>query len=129
TRGRGVVEIRIGEQPEADTPGGLAVIRSDRKLPAQARQVLAAGVDRDTRIFLLVRERIRRTFRPGQAFVEPQPEPFRIGTGGLLEARLVDQAEIAPAIVAAEAETVVRRKRLQQIETAERVRDDPIPQP
>src|SRR5271166_5449855 len=63
------------------------------------RHVLATPADRHTRILLLVRERIGRTI--GIAHVKPEPVPLRIGGGGLGEARLVDQTEIVPPVIAA----------------------------
>src|SRR5207248_10194818 len=108
-RGRRVVEIRIGEQSQAHAPGGLAVIRSDGEIPAPARQVLAAGPDRDARVFLRVRERVGRTIRAGLALVELQPEPLGIRFLRLLETGFVDEPEIAEAILSAEAELGMRR--------------------
>jgi hypothetical protein len=54
--------------------------------------------------------------------------PFRIRTGRFDEARLVDQAEVLPAVVAAGLQARVSRHRLEKIERAIRRDTDPVPE-
>ena len=112
--GRRLVEVGIREQPQADDAGGLAVVGADRQ-----RRLAAAAPIFDAGIFLLVLERDRAGSRADPALVEPQAEAVGVGAGGLLEARLVDQAEVMPAVVAAELQRRVGRERLQEIERAD----------
>ena len=123
---RALVERRIREQPEAGDTGGLAVVGADR-------QDRAARADFGAWISRRVGERIGRTARI--ADVEPQSVPVRIGSRRFLEARFVDEAEIRPAIVATVIVAVLRvsgigmrRDRFQQIEGAEAVDRQPIPE-
>ena len=110
---------RIREQPQADDAGRVAVVRSRRV------DRLAARADRDARILLLVLERIGRAV--GRALVEPEPVALGSGPVGLVEARLVDQPEVLPAVVAAESsalgcdETVFRKSSAPNAVDAERV--------
>src|SRR6516225_3187002 len=92
---RRFVESRVGEEPQTDDPGRIAVKGS-------GRNVLAASPDRDPRIFLRILEWIRLAI--GLAFVEPQPIAVRIGAGGLLKARLVDKTQIVKPVVPAKFE-------------------------
>ena len=55
------------------------------------------------------------------AHVEPEAAPVRVGPGRGLEARLVDQAEVLPAIGPRVAEAGMRADDLQQVEGAEGV--------
>src|SRR5262249_27580268 len=93
---RRVVEIRIGEQPQADDARRLAVGGADRH--RLAVDIGAARAPLDAGILALVLERIGRTLgRDRNALVHPQA--VRVGPGRLLEARLVDEAVIAPSVV------------------------------
>jgi hypothetical protein len=114
-----LIEIRVREQAQADHAGRVAVERADR-------QILAAGTDFHARIFLLVLERVGRTILA--ALVEPQTEAIRIRRRRLLEARFVDQAEIVPAVVAAELQAWMRGQRLQEIERSDTVGRDCVPE-
>ena len=58
---------------------------------------LAARADRDARILRLVLERVGRTV--GAALVEPQVVALRVRSAGFLEARLVDEPQVVPAVV------------------------------
>src|SRR5262249_54286328 len=106
------------KEPQADDAARPAVVRAHGHIPA-------AGTDLHAGILLLVLEWIRRAV--GAALVEPQPEALRIGTRGLLEARLVDQSEVFPSVVAAGLERGVRRQRLEEIEGAEADRVHLVP--
>ena len=88
-------------QPRRSLDSGTAAIRrcrwhsrryepSGRFLPRAP--ILTPGY------FALVLERIRRTIRA--ALIEPQSVTIGIGAGGFFKARLIDQAQIIPAIVA-----------------------------
>ena len=77
--------------------------------------------------FCFVFERIGRAI--GRALIQPEAVPLRIGTGGLDEARLVDQAEIFPAVIAAGLQARMRRQRLQEIERAIGGDANPVPEP
>src|SRR5206468_5573360 len=89
---RRLIEVGIREEPQPDDAAGVTVDRSDR-------QVLASRPDRYTRILLLVLERIGSAIRTTP--IEPETESLLVGPGGLLEARLVDQPQIEPPVVAA----------------------------
>ena len=65
----------------------------------------------------------------GAALVEPQPEALRIGALRLVEAGLVDQAEIVPAVAAAVLQLGMRGDRLEEVEGAEGVVGQPVPEP
>ncbi len=109
--GRRLVECRVGEQAQPENAGRLAVIGA-------GGDVLAARADRHTRIFCRVGERVGRAVRV--ALVEPQPVMLGVGAGGLGKARLVDQPEIIPAIVAAVFEAGIGREDLQAGRTSRR---------
>src|ERR1044071_9814874 len=105
---RRFIELGIGKQSQADDPGGVAVKRAERN-------VFAARADFDARIFLFVLEGVGRTIFAAR--IEPEPEAVRARTGGFLETRLVDQAEITPAVIAAEMlDARMRGKRFQKIQ-------------
>ncbi len=77
--------------------------------------------------FCVVGERVGRTV--GAALVEPQAEVLGIRSGGLVEAGLVGQAEIVPAVAAAVLQLGVGGDGLQQVEGAEGVVGEAIPEP
>ena len=114
-----LIEGGVREEAQADDAARLPVVRPHR-------QVLAAGANRHPRILRLVLEGIGGTVGP--ALVEPEPVALRVGAGGLLEARLVDQAEVVPAVVPAELERRVRGERLQEIEGPEAGGRDTVPE-
>ena len=116
---RRLVEVGIGEQAQADDAGSPAVERTDR-------QVLAARADGHPGIFLFVLERIRRAITA--AVIQPQAEARRIRAGRLVEAGLVDQAEVVPAIVAVALQAGIRRQRLQEIQRAVALTRDGVPE-
>src|SRR5262249_37028973 len=117
--GGGFVERGVWKKPKADDARRPPIIRPDGK-------VLAAGVDLHTGILLLVLERIRRAI--GAALVEPQSKARRVGGRGRFEARLVDQPQILPAVVAAGLELWVRGQRFEEVEGAEADRVHPVPE-
>ena len=90
-RGR-LVEVGIREQPQADDAGRLAVERADRHVLARARRSPHPDIS--------ARSRTDRRGQSGAALVEPRPKRSGSGPVGLVEAGLVDQAEIVPAVVA-----------------------------
>ena len=92
---RGFVELRVREQAEPDDPGGVAVVGA--RLERLAVDGAAARSNPHARVFRGVLERIGRA--PGLPLVEPQPHAIRIRPRGLLEARLVDQAEVLPPVL------------------------------
>src|SRR5262249_36136139 len=104
--GGGLVEVRVREQSQTDDAGGPAIGRSPR-------EVLPPGADLHAGILLLVLERIRRTVGADATLVEPQPEALWVRAGRFLEARLVDQTQIFPAVVAAGLELGMGRERLE----------------
>jgi len=85
---RRFIEGGVREQAQAQDARRVAVERTDR-------HGLAARADGDAWIFLRVLERIGRAGRI--ALVEPQAEAVGVGAGRLVEAGLVDHAEIGPA--------------------------------
>src|SRR5581483_6860193 len=89
---RGFVEVRVGKKPQPDDAAGITVKRPDGNL-------LAARADLHSGIFLLVLDRLGRAILA--AGIEPEAEAVGGRAGGFLEARLVHQAEITPAVVAA----------------------------
>ena len=101
------VEVGIREQPQTDDAGRVAVKRADRRCSCRARRSSTPGY------FCLVLKRIRRAVRPRAC--RAKAEAIRVGAGCLLETGLVDQAEIVPAIVAAELRARMRGDRLQEI--------------
>ena len=115
-----LVEVRIREQPQADDAGGLAVVRADRNR-------LAASADLDALVLVGVGERIGRAGRI--ADVEPESVAIRIGSGRLLEARFVDEPEIVPAGVAGIGQRRMRGDRLEEIERAEALAGEHVPEP
>src|SRR6185369_17615470 len=86
------VERRIGKQAQADDAAGVAVERADRQRRAVAER-LAARTDRDAGVLRLVLERIGGAALG--AHVDPEAAPVRVGRLRALEARLVDEAEVA----------------------------------
>ena len=123
--GRLLVEVRIGEQPQAHDTGGIAV-------EGPGGQVLAPGSQLDARIFGLVFEGVRGAV--GLPRVEPQAVTVRIRALGFLEAGLVDQAEIPPAVVTAIARQLralgigIGGDRLQEIEVPHALQCEVVPQ-
>ncbi len=118
--GRHFVKSRVRKQAQPDNPSRLAVVGS-------GGDGLAARPDRHTRVFGCVGERVGRAIRA--ALVEPQPVMLGVGGGGLGKARLVDEAQIGPAIVAAVFEAGRGRQDLQQVERAEGQVGQLVPQP
>ena len=111
-----LVECGVREQAQADDAARIAVERADRLRRAVAER-LAARADRDARILALVLERIGGAALG--ADVEPEAAPVRVGRGGALEARLVDEPEVVPARFAVVAERGMRAHDLEQVEGAE----------
>src|SRR5262249_25569525 len=74
SRGGGLIEGGVGEEPQPDDPRGIAIIGPGGYVPA-------ARADRDTRIFLCVFERVARAI--GIADVEPEPIAIPVRSGGL----------------------------------------------
>src|SRR5206468_10137779 len=106
------------KQPQPDDAGGVAVERADRLRRAVAER-LAARADRHTGVLGLVLERVSRAVLAAR--VEPKAAPGLVGSARVVETRLVDEPEIAPAIGARIAEARMRADDLQQIERAEGV--------
>ena len=120
--GRRLVEVGIREQPEADDPRRLPVVGAHRHAPAP-------GSDPDARVPLLVLEGVGRTVRA--PLVEPQAVALGIRAGRLVEAGLVDQAEILPARAPVEvlhALVRVGREDLEEVEEAEAGDGDHVPE-
>src|SRR5688500_11057175 len=67
-----LVEVGVREQAQADDAGRLAIIRSDRHVPA-------AGTCRHARIFALVRKRVGAAV--GAPLIEPKSIVLWIGSG------------------------------------------------
>ena len=86
---RGLVEVGVGEQPQTRR------CRWESHNSEPTGTVAAARAELDPGIFRLVGERIGRTI--GRRASSIRPKRFGIGLGRRVEARLVDQAEIAPA--------------------------------
>src|SRR6185369_6430884 len=121
----------------------VAIVRTDRHRLRQmlirltGGQRLAARSDAHARILLLVFKRIGRAV--GAALVEPESKAVRIRSGSFFEAGFVDEAEVLPAIVAAELQLLarmvfvidlirVRGDSIRQIESAEAGRADVVPE-
>ena len=86
-----LVEVGVRKQAQAHHAGGLPVVRPDRDGgPARANL--------DAFVCLGIGKGVGRALRI--AHVEPEPEAVRIGPGRLAETRLVDEPEIAKAVVA-----------------------------
>src|SRR5258708_7330552 len=106
------IKVGIREKSQPDDARRIAVIGAQRK-------ILTPRANGNTRILLLVLKGIGRTVGSGATLVQPQAIALRVGTSGFVEARLVDEPEIFPTIMAALLLapllwSLVRRKRFQQ---------------
>src|SRR6266478_2141461 len=121
-----LIKVGIGEKPQPDDAGRIAVIGAQRK-------ILTSRANGDTRILLLVLKRIGRAVGYGATLVQPQAIALRVRTSGFVEARLIDEPEIFPAIVAAilwsfVLRSMVGRKCFQEIQSPEAGVGNPIPE-
>ena len=107
--GRLLVEVRVREQAQADDAGARSRRRS--RPAASCRRRAACRARRSRRPDTCSRS---RTDRRGQSLLRTssqRPQRSWSGPVALLEARLVDQAEVAPAVVARVAEAGMRADR------------------
>ena len=113
------VEVRVGEQAQADDAGAVAVVGT-------GGNVLAPGADFHPRILFFVFERVGATGRI--TAVQPQAVAVLTRTFGFHVARLVDHAEVVPAVVAAGLEPRVAGNGLEEIEVADAVARQLVPE-
>src|SRR5260370_20221101 len=106
--GRSLIEIGVGEEPQPDDSGFIAIERNDWEvLTVDFR---AGGADFCARIFLLVLERIGFALRA--TFVQPQPASLRIGPTRLFKTGIIDEAKVLPASIATESRVDLQQFRV-----------------
>ena len=108
---RRLVEVGIGEQAQADDAGGACRNTNRPEYSCRAR--------RSSRRDICFHSRTDRAGNPGSRLSSHRPKRSGSGPVGFFEARLVDQAEIVPAIVAAGLQAGIGGQRLQEIERAD----------
>ena len=115
-----LVKVGVWKATQSDDPGSKPVVRTDR-------QGGPARTDLDAGIFLRVLEGIGRA--SSVAPVEPKAKSVGVWAGRLGKARLVDQPQEAPSVIAAGYQAGIGREGFQKIKIAETDLNELLPEP